>query len=66
MLNIRLGRYASKGCKRLIGEDLKENHCLIKKNPQNVIDSKTNLQYFVALSEVLNSVSQHYETMLAL
>lgn len=31
MLNIRLGRYASKGCKRLIGEDLKENHCLIKK-----------------------------------
>lgn len=31
MLNIRLGIYVSKGCKRLTGEDLKENHCLIKK-----------------------------------
>lgn len=38
MLNIRLGIYASKGCKRLTGEDLKENHCLIKKKKLSKCD----------------------------
>lgn len=71
MLNIRLGMHSSKGCNKIkIGEDLKENHFLIKHTHthtlQNPIDSKTSLQYFAAPSEVLDSVSQFFETMLAL
>ena len=58
MLNIRLGMHSSKGCNKIkIGEDLKENHFLIK---------NTHTQYFAAPSEVLDSVSQFFETMLAL
>ena len=72
MLNIKLGMHVSKGCNKIkIGEELKENHFLIKKQNkthtlQNMIDSKTSLQYFAAPSEVLESVSQCFETMLAL
>ena len=64
MLNIRLGMHSSRGCNKIkIGEDLEENHFLIKKKTtlQNMIDSKTSLQYFAAPSEVLESV---FETML--
>ena len=66
MLNIRLGMHSSRGCNKIkIGEDLEENHFLIKKKKkhtlQNMIDSKTSLQYFAAPSEVLESV---FETML--
>lgn len=69
MLKIRLGMHSSKGCNKIkIGEDLKENHFLIKHTHtlQSTIDSKTSLQYFAAPSEVLESVSQFFETMLAL
>lgn len=63
MLNIRLGMHKSKGCNKS-KIDLKENHFLIKKKKntlQNMIDSKTSLQYFAAASEVLESV---FESML--
>ena len=62
MLNIRLGMHKSKGCNKS-KIDLKENHFLIKKKNtlQNMIDSKTSLQYFAAPSEVLESV---FESML--
>ena len=39
MLNIKLGMHVSKGCNKIkIGEELKENHFLIKK--QNTHTSK--------------------------
>ena len=64
MLNIRLGMHKSKGCNKS-KIDLKENHFLIKKKKkntlQNMIDSKTSLQYFASASEVLESV---FESML--